>query len=139
MNAKKAREAFGDAYEKEMRIPLCIEDYNQHMGGVDIADQLRSYHSTQLSSFRAWWPMFFWAYDPMISNAFGGMPRGPDIITHKGFRLHCAWSLILAGAEQISTSQDSQSTSQNPSCRMPERTLHTPGPNPRPWAPSNSA
>ena len=45
-NAKKAREAFGDAYEKEMPIPLCIEDYNQHMEGVDIADQLRSYYDT---------------------------------------------------------------------------------------------
>ena len=45
-NAKKAREAFGDAYEKKMPIPLCIEDYNQPMGGVDIADQLRSYYDT---------------------------------------------------------------------------------------------
>ena len=25
-NAKQAREDFGDAYEKEMPIPLCIED-----------------------------------------------------------------------------------------------------------------
>ena len=36
-NAKKAREAFGGAYAKEMPIPLCIEDYNRHMGGIDIA------------------------------------------------------------------------------------------------------
>ena len=33
-NAKKAGETFGDAYEKEMPVPLCIEDYNQHVGGV---------------------------------------------------------------------------------------------------------
>ena len=45
-NAKKAREAFGDAYGKEMPIPLCIEDYNQHMGGADIADELRTYYDT---------------------------------------------------------------------------------------------
>ena len=51
-NTKKARGAFGDAYEKEMPIPLCIEDYNQHMGGVDIVDQLRSYYDTRLTLFR---------------------------------------------------------------------------------------
>ena len=57
-NAKKAREAFGDGYEKEMLIPLCIEDYNQQMGDVDVADQLRSYYNTQLTSFRTWWHAF---------------------------------------------------------------------------------
>ena len=59
MNAKKAREAFGDSYEKEMPISICIEDYNQHIGGVGVADQLRSYYDTQLTSFRTWWPMIF--------------------------------------------------------------------------------
>ena len=33
-NAKKARETFGDAYEKGVPIPLCVEDYNQDMGGA---------------------------------------------------------------------------------------------------------
>ena len=42
-NTEEAREAFGGAYGKEMPIPLCIEDNNRHMGGVNIADQLRSY------------------------------------------------------------------------------------------------
>ena len=96
-----------------MPIPLCIEDYNQHMGGVDVADQLRSYYDTQLTSFLTWWPMLFWAYDTMTSNAyiiFKDMPQSPDTITHKEFRLQCAWGLILAGAGQISTSQASQSS-----------------------------
>ena len=57
-NAKKAREAFGDSYEKEVIIPLCIGDHNQHIGGVDIAE-LCSYYDTQLTSFRTWWPMLF--------------------------------------------------------------------------------
>ena len=29
-----------------MSILLCIEDCNQYMGGVDIADQFRSYYDT---------------------------------------------------------------------------------------------
>ena len=57
-NTKKAREAFGGAYEKEMPIPLCIEDNNRHMGCEDIADQLRSYYDTQLTSYCTWWTSF---------------------------------------------------------------------------------
>ena len=58
------------------------------MGGVDIADQLRSYYDTQLTSFRAWRPMLFWAYHTMVTNAyiiFKDMPRSPDAITHEEF------------------------------------------------------
>ena len=33
---ERVREAFGDA-EKDMRIPPCINDYNQHMSGAGIA------------------------------------------------------------------------------------------------------
>ena len=42
-NAKRTREAFGDAEEKAMPIPFCIDDYHLHMAGDDIADQFRSY------------------------------------------------------------------------------------------------
>ena len=38
--------------------------------------------------------MLCWAYDTMITNAyviFGDMPQSPDAITHKEFRLQCAW------------------------------------------------
>ena len=82
-------------------------------GSVDIADQLHSYYDTQLTSFRTWWPMLFWAYDTMITNAyiiFKDMPQSPDAITHKEFCLQYTWDLILVGAGQVSTSQSSQST-----------------------------
>jgi hypothetical protein len=44
--AKQTRKVFGDAYEKELPIPTFIFYYNHYMGGVDIADQLRSYFNT---------------------------------------------------------------------------------------------
>ena len=99
-NAKKA---FGEEQEKDMMIPLCIDDYNQHMGGVDTADQLRCYYDLQLISWRTWWPMLFWAYDTMAVNAFTifkSMPQTPGP-KHKQFRLQCAWGLInaLGGAK----------------------------------------
>ena len=112
-NGKKAQEAFGDLQEKQMMIPLCIDDNNHNMGCVDIADQLRSYYDTQLTSFRTWWPMLFWAFDTMVTNAYfiyQDMPQSSNTITHKEFRLQCAWGLILAGPGPISTSQIVQST-----------------------------
>jgi len=47
-NSQKVRSVFGNATHKTLSIPKMIDDYNHHMGGVDIADQLRSYYSTQL-------------------------------------------------------------------------------------------
>ena len=57
-NAKKTREAFRDAYEKGMSTSLYIEDYNQHMGGVDVADRFRFYNDTQLTHFEPGGPCF---------------------------------------------------------------------------------
>ena len=93
------------------------------MGGVDIADQLRSYYDTQLTSFRTWWPMLFWVFDTMVTNAyfiFRDMPQTPPM-THKEFRLQAAWGLILAKTE--SKTRRTQSNSQNPPGQQLERTL----------------
>ncbi|RPB04714.1 hypothetical protein L873DRAFT_1666100 [Choiromyces venosus 120613-1] len=45
-NTKRALAEFGEDYQKELQIPVAIDDYNFHMGGVDIADQYRSYYDT---------------------------------------------------------------------------------------------
>ncbi|CAG8794674.1 14219_t:CDS:2, partial [Dentiscutata erythropus] len=47
-NANKVRSVFGDASKKILPIPAVIDDYNHHMDGVDIADQLRGYYGTQV-------------------------------------------------------------------------------------------
>jgi hypothetical protein len=44
-NAVKVRRVFDNETKKLLPIPKIIDDYNHHMGGVDIADQLRSYYS----------------------------------------------------------------------------------------------
>lgn len=67
--AKNARKAF-DGARQVLPIPRTIDDYNHFMGGVDIADQYRSIYATQRRALRIWWPMFYWALDQAIINAY---------------------------------------------------------------------
>ena len=43
----------------DVRIPSSVLDYNSHMFGVDLADQLRSYYSVGRSGVK-WWRYVFW-------------------------------------------------------------------------------
>ena len=105
-----------------MMIPLCIDDYNRHMGGVDTADQLQYYYDLQLISWHTWWPMLFWAYDAMVVNAFiifTSMPQTPEL-EHKQFRLQYAWGLINAWGGVKSIKSQCQETPPRPA---PTRTV----------------
>jgi hypothetical protein len=51
-------------------IPVTIDDYNHHMGGVDIADQLRAGFLTQQRGVKLCRPLFYWLLDSTIVNAF---------------------------------------------------------------------
>src|SRR6185312_3997359 len=69
-NATKVRAVFGTASKKALPIPCIIDNYNHHMGGVDIADQLRGYYAVQLPVRRTWMPLFFWLLDTSIVNSY---------------------------------------------------------------------
>ena len=58
-NAAKIQVVFGPEFKKKLKILKVIDDYNHYMNGVDIADQLRSYYSTQKVAQRNWMPFFF--------------------------------------------------------------------------------
>ena len=61
-----------DAYvhTRLLPIPGMVDDYNHYMGGVDIANQLRSKFSTQQRGVKPWRPLFYWLLDTTIINAF---------------------------------------------------------------------
>lgn len=64
------RPAFRDNHTINTPIPALVDDYNFHKGGVDIADQYRSYFFTQLITRRNWFPLFFFLLDIIIVNSF---------------------------------------------------------------------
>src|SRR5688572_23127824 len=67
------------------------------MNGVDIADQLRKYYSTQITVRRTWFPLFFWLLDTVIINSYLAYKRKDPInnkMSHKEFRLDIIWSLL---------------------------------------------
>ncbi|CAG8698627.1 4989_t:CDS:2 [Cetraspora pellucida] len=93
-NYKNIRSVFGDEVRKVIPILVAIDDYNYYMGGVDIADQLRSYYSTQLTVFRVWVPLFFWLLDTAIINSYLICKKLNIAEEHKAFRLALIRDLI---------------------------------------------
>ena len=68
--ARQTRKVFGDDFEKLLPIPTFIFWYNHYMCGVDIADQLRSYFSTQRTHRQTWKPLWHFLFDTAIINCF---------------------------------------------------------------------
>ena len=55
---------------QDVSKPAVVDKYNKHMGGVDLADQLRQYYSIGRSSYK-WYRYIFWfLMDISISNSF---------------------------------------------------------------------
>lgn len=69
-NAAIARAPFRDEGKKELKIPIAIDDYNHHMGGVDIANQYRASYEIHRKGDRNWFPILYFFLDAAIINAF---------------------------------------------------------------------
>lgn len=78
--------------------PPAVVAYNEHMGGVDLADQIRRFNSCTHKSSRRWYLRLFWfVLDLAIDNAFvlqcqfNSSTKGKGI---KGFREELATDLL---------------------------------------------
>jgi hypothetical protein len=69
-NGRIVRHIFADEPTKTLSIPCFIDDYNQYMGGVDLANQLREAYKTHRPTSRTWWPLFYWLIDVACINAY---------------------------------------------------------------------
>jgi hypothetical protein len=71
-----------------------IDNYNHHMNGVDIADQLRGYYTTHLTTRRNWVPLFFWLLDTVLVNCHLISKLKGRLDSQVEFRQELLWSLI---------------------------------------------
>ncbi|CAG8805876.1 2702_t:CDS:2, partial [Cetraspora pellucida] len=111
-NVTKVRAVFGTASKKALPISRVIDDYNHHMGGVDIADQLRGYYGIQLPVRRTWMPLFYWLLDTSIINSYLIFKKNSENISQKGFRIQLVWDLISAGMEENNSTKKLNTQSQ---------------------------
>lgn len=92
-NGRIVRRVFGESYVKELQIPCFIDDYNQFMGGVDLANQFRESYETHKPTLRNWWPLFYWLIDVACINAYRlhQLHTTEKPLTHLQFRtqLYC--------------------------------------------------
>ena len=71
--------------------PVVIDDYKQHMLGVDKLDQFASYYSFLHKSVKWWRKVFFWMLEVAVVSSYIiykkiAMLRGQRPMTHKAFR-----------------------------------------------------
>ena len=119
---------WGSSYVKDMAIPTAIDDYNHHMGSVDLADQSRKCYSRGTRQRRTWRPFFKFLFQSSICNAAKLWTE-----THPGnqrsqtlkFRLDVALSLLSRtkaaskGLHKHSQLQSKQQTGPQIPCNGP--------------------
>lgn len=116
---KRRRSRFGNNNEETIQRPLCVDEYNKHMGGVDKSDQLLSYygftHKTLKWSNRA----AFHLFDMAIVNSYILYKLSKGKKTHAQFRVDLACELLLEAGATIP--EDVHDTVQTPANRLTGR------------------
>ena len=88
-NARITRPIFGDSHRKQLPIPKVIDDYNHHMNGVDLANQLRAWITVSRPGiYKAWQPLWFYLLDTSACNAFLIWKSSHSELNPRDSRLH---------------------------------------------------
>ena len=71
--------------------PVVVHAYNQHMNGMDIADQHSTYYSFLRKTVKWWRKLFFWLLETTVVNSYVlfitiTAPRRPDHLAHLAYR-----------------------------------------------------
>ena len=69
-NKRHVKDVWGDHSIKNIEIPRLIDDYNKHMGVVDLADQRISSFAADLLCRRNWIPIMLQCIHIMRNNSF---------------------------------------------------------------------
>ena len=98
------RSRFAEGGREVISKPQCIVEYNRHMGGVDLSDQMISYYSFSHRSVKWWKRVFFHLIDTTIVNAYilySQSTQSSRKLTHVNFRIELAKGLFQQAGEEI--------------------------------------
>ena len=112
-NARTSRAVFGEMTTKQLDIPRFIDMYNHYMNGVDNADQLRCYYSTQRVHFKSWKPLWHFLLDTTIVNSYKIHHCIPKRLQNKLFHHHTQREFRVRLASQLF--KESERLTGNPS------------------------
>lgn len=110
-NRESVQQVWGDSARKTLFVPSLTADYNDKMGGVDIADQLRANYPTQLRVGRNWMPISFWLLDTTLINCYllarECYPGERAYNKNNRWKWHedLAWDLVLEGYSELNPSR----------------------------------
>lgn len=69
-NNKHVRVVLGKDGTKTIKIPKIVNDYNNQMYGIDLADQLISYNKPKFTCRHIWVPLFLQTMDIVGTNSY---------------------------------------------------------------------
>lgn len=112
-----------DGNKTSVKCPIVVKDYNSHMFGVDLADQLRQLYCVNRKS-RKWWHRIFWGIiDILFVNSYiiYNYLHPDDNMTVLQFRRCIAQGLMAKVAKQKKRSMSSISKSKSITPPQPKK------------------
>ena len=111
MVTKRRRSRFGNNNEENVMKPLCINEYNKHLGGVDRSDQLLSYHGFTHKTLKWSNRAAFHLLDLATVNSYILYKLSNGKKAHAQYRIDIANALLLeAGHNTEENNDDAQVT-----------------------------
>jgi hypothetical protein len=102
-NASGANSTFlPGEHQKELDIPVVVDDYNQQKVGVDVADQYWTHFDTQLISRCNWYPLLYCILETALINSliiYRDLPANKEpTVDHFDFPLSIVHDLLRGGS-----------------------------------------
>ena len=107
MVSSQRRSRFADGGHESVQKPQCVVEYNSHMGGVDLSDQLVTYYNFAHRTVKWWRLVFFHLLETSIVNAYVMYTESTQSarkLSHVNFRIELAKGLLQQAGEEIDVS-----------------------------------